>query len=123
MATTTTLYDDLQLTHDRLCGALSAARAVSARPEQSSRGCPSIDGFLSRTSRHLHAVDAVLLPAARELDGGPELVHDYLARARRLEVLLAHVKAHEFGSTWETRFDWSTLWDDVEVALTDQWAG
>lgn len=121
MATTTVLQDELRHKHDELAGRLARARSIIARPEQTRRGCPPIDQFNAGTSRHLHAVDEALLPAvSAHCEGGAELVHDYLPAARHLEVLLFHVKAHEYGSTWETTHDWPALWGEVEEALHAQ---
>ncbi|MGY0386996.1 hypothetical protein ACWZJV_08510 [Nocardioides sp. WG-D5] len=121
MATTTVLQEELRHKHEELAGRLAHARSIIARPEQTRRGCPPIDQFNAGTSRHLHAVDEALLPAVRsECEGGGRLVHDYLPTAKHLEVLLFHVKAHEYGSTWETAHEWPTLWGEVEEALYAQ---
>jgi len=121
MATTTVLQEELRHKHDELVGRLARARSIIARPEQTRRGCPPIDQFNAGTSRHLHAVDEALLPAvSAHVENGSALVHEYLPTARRLEVLLFHVKAHEYGSTWETTHDWPTLWGEVEEALVAQ---
>lgn len=121
MATTTVLQDTLRHKHDELAGRLDRARTVIARPEQTRRGCPPIDRFLAGASRHLHAVDEVLLPVVgHECSDGAALVHDYQPAARHLEVLLFHVKAHEYGSTWETGHDWPALWEEVASALETQ---
>ena len=122
MVTTTALSDTLQHTHDELSGRLAVARTMTTRPEQSRRGCPPIDLFLAGASKHLHAVDAVLLPAVRSRgEDGSDLVRRYLPTARQLEVVLAHVKAHEFGSAWETHFDWGKVWGDVDSAMAAEW--
>jgi hypothetical protein len=121
MATTTVLQDELRHKHDELAGRLAHARSIIARPEQTRRGCAPIDQFNAGTSRHLHAVDEALLPAvSAHCEGGAQLVHDYLPAAKHLEVLLFHVKAHEYGSTWETSHEWPTLWGEVEEALATQ---
>ncbi|MBO0843101.1 MAG: hypothetical protein J2O46_07935 [Nocardioides sp.] len=121
MATTTVLQDTLRHTHDELAGRLDHARTIIARPEQTRRGCPPIDRFLAGASRHLHAVDEVLLPVVgHECADGATLIHAYQPAARHLEVLLFHVKAHEYGSTWETSHEWPTLWGEVEDALGAQ---
>jgi len=123
MGTTTCLREALQHTHDELCERLVSARATIDRPEISRRGCPPIDLFLSGTSKHLHAVDQVILPRVRHMCGdGSQLVHDYLGSEKELEVVLAHVKAHEFGSAYETAYDWDAVWGDVEEAIDQQWA-
>jgi len=121
MSVTTVLQDTLQHRHDELSGQLEDARAALGSVQQSRRGCPPIDLFLSGTSQHLHAVDAVLLPAARRCENGADLVHSYLHASRELEVVLAHVKAHEYGSAYETSYDWTSVWGDVDTALEDHW--
>jgi hypothetical protein len=111
MGTTDCLKMSIQHTHDGLAERLDAARSVIARPEETRRGCPPIDLFCVDASRHLHAVDEVLLPSAR-VDG------DYRAAEHTLGVVLTHLKAHEFGSTYEKGFDWSQGWGEVEDALS-----
>lgn len=121
MATTTVLQDELRHKHHELAGRLARARSIIVRPEQTLRGCPPIDQFNAGTARHLHAVDEALLPAvSAHCEDGADLVHDYLLTARHLEVLLFHVKAHEYGSTWETTHGWPTLWGEVDEALDAQ---
>lgn len=121
MGTTTCLQDAVAHAHEGLSGRLDAARMVHPRPEQSRRGCPPIDLFLCGTSRHMHAVDQVMLPPLRsKCDQGNHLSHDYLRSLRDLEVVLAHVKAHEYGSVYETSYEWDTVWDAVDMALNDQ---
>ncbi|WP_125566890.1 hypothetical protein [Nocardioides baekrokdamisoli] len=80
------------------------------------RGSPAIDGLLSRTSAHMHAVDEVLVPAAR-LAHAREAVRDYRRASRRLGVSVAHAKAHEFGSSYERGVSWTVVWDELGEAL------
>lgn len=111
MGTTDCLRMSIQRTHDGLAEQLDAARRVIARREETRRGSPPIDLFCVGASRHLHAVDQVLLPSA-QVDG------DYRAAEHTLGVVLTHLKAHEFGSTYEKGFDWSQGWGEVEEALS-----
>lgn len=121
MGTSTCLQVAVEQAHEGLSGRLDAARLVHPRPEQSRRGCPPIDLFLSATSRHLHAVDQLMLPPLRtKCAEGSHLQHDYLHSLRGLEVVLAHVKAHEYGSAYETSFEWVGVWGAVDEALNDQ---
>lgn len=120
MGTSTCLENAIAHTHDGLVERLAAARTVKLSPEQSRRGCPPIDLFLSAASRHLHAVDEVLVPAARNrCPGGRHLVHDYVASLKGLEVALAHAKAHEYGSSWEAGYVWDDVWDEVDAGMAD----
>jgi hypothetical protein len=79
-----------------------------------------IDGFLGGTCRHLHALDEVLLPAYARLPDGRQLCHAFTASVKRLEVLLYHVNAHEYGSTMEGRFSWPVLWQEVADAMAEE---
>lgn len=116
------LHDALRGTHEELCSRLAVARTMTAQRAKSRRGCPPIDMFLAEAAKHMHAVDAVLVPAVRrECHDGHGLLHEYMPSCKQLEVLLAHVKAHEYGSAYETSFDWNVVWDDVDNALGEQW--
>ena len=115
MGASTRLKDSVQHTYDGLAVRLEDARQMCSRHESSRRGCPPIDLFCCGVSQHLHAVDEVLLPRAPR----PE-VHAEQVAAHRLEVELAHVKAHEFGSTYEQSFPWPRIWDDVAEAMRAQ---
>jgi hypothetical protein len=118
MGTTDVLCSSIETTHDQLAERLGAARSVRAHPDNPREPYQRIDTFLCAASQHLHAVDAVLLrPARRRCDEGGPLVHGYLRSARDLEVLLAHVKAHEYGSVFEHTVAWSDVWSDLGDAL------
>lgn len=120
MGTTDVLSTSLRHTHSRLAERLEAARAMAAPPGEPRRDRQRIDAFLGEASKHLHAVDAVLVPRARrELPDGGHLVHDYVHAVRELEVVLAHVKAHEYGSVYESSFAWPAVWADVDEAMAD----
>lgn len=120
MGTTDVLRSSIRRTHEQMDERLEAARALAATPGRPRDGYERIDTFLATVSMHLHAVDAVLLrPARREVRDGGRLVHDYLHSAKQLEVVLAHVKAHEYGSVYETHFAWPGVWSDVDGALAD----
>src|SRR3954451_117401 len=121
MGTTDVLRSSIQHTHTRMAERLEAARAMGAPAERPRDGYARIDAFLATTSQHLHAVDAVLLPATRkQVPDGAALVHDYVHSVKELEIVLAHVKAHEYGSVYETSFAWPEVWSDVDAALADQ---
>ena len=47
-------------------------------------------------------------------------MHDYLARARTLELALSHTKARGYGSVFEMGRSWPAVWDDVLGALATQ---
>ena len=108
-------------THSTLKERLAAAREFHAAPDDPKVDRTSIDYFLGSAAKHLHAVDAVLLPQVRkECPEGKELVHRYLAAVKEVEVVLAHVKAHEYGSVYERKYAWDDVWSDVSDALAEQ---
>lgn len=120
MGTTDVLRSSIQHTQTRTAERLAAARAMEAPVKRPRDGYERIDAFLATTSKHLHAVDAVLLPPVRkEVAAGSDLVHEYLRSAKELEIVLAHVKAHEYGSAYESSFAWPEVWSDVDAALAD----
>jgi hypothetical protein len=120
MGTTDVLRSSIQRTHDGLAERLDSARATSAPTDGPRLDYERIDMFLASASQHLHAVDAVLLsPARKRIPDGGHLVHDYLRAARGFEVVLAHVKAHEYGSVYESAYAWPGVWSDVRGAMFD----
>jgi hypothetical protein len=120
MGTTDVLRRSIHHSQDRLTDRLADARSMEAPADRPRDGHARIDAFLSGASKHLHAVDAALLrPARRRVPDGAPLVHDYLRSAKDLEVVLAHVKAHEYGSVYESSYTWLEVWDEVEVAMAD----
>jgi hypothetical protein len=124
MGSTEGLSRSVQRTHDTLTDELEGLRTQFGPPgaheelEGPHRGYPPIDEFVTSASRHLHAVNQVLLPPARkELPDGKQVTHEYLDAMRVLEVVLAHVKAHEYGSVYEKRIAWPSVWAEVGTAL------
>lgn len=121
MGTTTCLQDSIKHTHDELAEQFVTARTVMPERGHSRRGCQCVDLYLVGSSRHLHAVDEVLLPAVEQQgDHGRSLAHDYQLAAHELAVVLTHVKAHEYGSPYEHGFAWSDVWNDVQDAMAGQ---
>lgn len=116
MSANTCLAESVKSTHDGLVERLEQARHVPMEKATVRRGSPSIDGLLSRTSAHMHAVDEVLVPAARLAHAG-EAMRDYRRASRRLGVSVAHAKAHEFGSSYERGVPWTVVWDELGQAL------
>jgi len=113
---TSTLIDYVSTTHDQLAARLADARQMVGRRDNPRLERIHIDAFLATTSRHLHAVDAVMMPPFRKLHD-PKLCHDYRASAKALGVLMVHVKAHEYGSTFEAAYPWPKVWGAVDDAV------
>ncbi|MFP5252720.1 MAG: hypothetical protein ACLGH4_02865 [Actinomycetes bacterium] len=78
------------------------------------------DAFLAATSRHLAAVESVLLePVRRWVPEGESLVHGYLELVRDLEQSLALLKARLYGESHAIHLSWAQLWRRVGAELTE----
>jgi hypothetical protein len=118
MTTADVLRHSVEHTHDNLAAWLEGARAMAGTRDQPRKAYEDIDTFLAIASRHLGAVDAVLIPAVRQkVSHSSRLVHDYVHAERQLEVTLAHIKAHAYGSTYESGYTWLEAWAEVDERL------
>lgn len=113
-----TLSLTIEATHRSLEQRLDGVLAPTAGRRHARDTYARTDAFLAATSRHLAAVDAVLLPlvAGRARDGTP-FVHEYLEQARRLEMTLASLKARLYGEAHAIHLSWTGLWSDVRREL------
>ncbi|MGZ4447600.1 MAG: hypothetical protein ACXVEC_12805 [Nocardioides sp.] len=120
MDTLDVLRSSVLHTHETLAERYDAASAMLSTPGEPRKGFESIDTFLAVASKHLGAVDAVLLAQVRRhVPDGTRLVHGYLRAAKDLELALAHVKAREYGSVFQAGRRWSAVWGDVDQALAE----
>ena len=118
MTTADVLRHSVEHTHENLAAWLAGARAMAGTREQPRKAYEDIDTFLAIASRHLGAVDAVLIPAVRhKVSHSSRLVHDYVHAERELEVALTHIKAHAYGSTYESGYTWPEAWAEVDECL------
>lgn len=113
MGTTACLKESVQHTYDDLSQRLEAACQVTCAADHSRRGCPPIDMLCACVSQHMHAVDEVVLPCVPSHRD----THDFRAAQHEMEVVLSHVKGHEFGSPYDLGFSWEQVWDDVRAAM------
>ena len=118
MNTADVLCRSVEHTHQNLATRLEGARTTSPTLAQPRKPYEDIDTFLAMASKHLGAVDAVLLPEVRKhVPEGGHLVHDYVHAEKELEIALAHVKARAYGSTYEAGHAWEEVWSDVDATL------
>lgn len=107
----------VEATHRSLEERMHAARAVhpgQARPRDRT------DAFLAAASRHLAAVEAVLVPRVRErVPDGVHVSKEYLERARDLEQTLTLVKARLYGEAHAIHLSWERLWGAVQGQLRE----
>ena len=98
MSNVDVLRHSIAHTHENLENRLQRARAMAHAPDQPRQALEVVDGFLAMASKHLGAVDAVLVPAVHaRVHDGDRLVHDYVHAEKELELALAHVKARAYG--------------------------
>jgi hypothetical protein len=80
----------------------------------------AVDTFMAATSRHLAAVEAVLVGRVRHgVPDGEQLGHEYLDAARRLEHTLALIKGKLYGEAHAVHLAWPELWATVHAELTE----
>lgn len=108
----------IEATHQSLVQRLETA-TQTVRLSRPRERYARTDAFMAATSRHLAAVEEVLLPAARRrLSGGEERVREYLHEARLLEMALAVLKARLYGAVATSHIPWEEVWGDARRALT-----
>jgi hypothetical protein len=111
--------DSLAMTVEATHRALEA-RVAAARAPNPDRPRDTPDAFLAATSRHLAAVEAVLVPRVRKrAPDGDALSVEYLAVARSLEQTLTLVKARLYGEFHAVRLSWPQLWRAVQTQLSE----
>lgn len=98
---------------------LAAVFAPHRDPERPRDSFAATDTFLAATSRHLAAVQGVLLEEVRRSVPQPEaLLAEYLEAARELEQSLSLVKARLYGEAHAIHLAWQALWTRVRTQLT-----
>jgi hypothetical protein len=104
--------------HRTLAAELAVAadhHSVAAQPR---KGFEYADIFLATTSRHLNAVESVVLPSAQKhLPDGHQLVQDYVRASKDLETALVNAKGREYGSAYAVTMRWPEVWAAVRKAL------
>lgn len=110
----------VEATHQRLEERLDEALSPHRDPERPRDGHSSTDAFLAATSRHLAAVEAVLLPTlCKHAPDSDALAKQYVQAARRLERTLALVKARVYGEAHAVHMSWPDLWTLAKERLTE----
>ena len=110
----------IEATQQSLEERLQEALAPHRDPQRPRDGYAATDTFMAATSRHLSAVQAVLLdPVRKSVPGGDALVHEYLHAAKRLELTLYLVKSRLYGEAHSMKLSWSELWTTVQQELAE----
>jgi hypothetical protein len=78
------------------------------------------DSFLAATSRHLAAIESVLLePVRHTVPDGGNLCREYLHAARRLELTMSLIKGRLYGEAHAIYLKWPELWADANTQLSE----
>lgn len=108
----------VEATHQSLQQRLREATQRPFSPARPRDGYARVDALMAATSRHLAAVDEVLLRvAADKLPQGDERVRTYLHEARLLEMAMSSLKARLYGEVHAAYLSWSQVWKEVRRAL------
>lgn len=109
----------IEATHQSLQQRLDAVTRSGSRRLRRPREIYSrTDAFLAATSRHLGAVDEVLVPTAEHrLPDGPERVRHYLQQARLLEQAMVRLKGRLYGEQHAAYQPWAEVWEEVRADL------
>jgi hypothetical protein len=104
-------------THRSLAARLDTAAATKSDAAAPRKGHEHTDMFLAATSRHLNAVESVLLPVAQKRLHDTDLVHAYVRASKDLELALVDAKGREYGSAYSVAMSWPDVWDSVRTRL------
>ena len=104
-------------THRTLAARLDTAAAMERDLAAPRKGYENTDTFLAATSRHLNAVESVLLPVAQKRLHDDDLVHEYVQASKELETALVAAKGREYGSAYSSSTSWKEVWDSVRSSL------
>jgi hypothetical protein len=119
MAMTSLLESTLNAEHERIREFADAAEAAEFSVDEPRIRHRLSDTFSAVLSRHLAAVEDVLLPPAKSSTAdGREAVRDYVRHVRELEKLLHELKARVYGAA-TADMDWDGLWREIDRQLDD----
>lgn len=109
-----TLSTSIKVTHSILGARLDRAESSSPTRDRPRDRFPATDTFLASTSRHVGAVNAVLVPEVRHrLSDGAEAAAELVRLSKRLEDAMFQTKSKLYGSTYAIRRPWASIWAEV----------
>lgn len=114
---TSLLEFTLESEHQRIRELADAAEAAEFSADEPRIRHRLADTFSAVLSRHLAAVEDVLLPAVKSASGRRS-VRDYVRHVRELEKVLHRLKARVYGDG-TAGADWDRLWQEIDRKLDD----
>jgi hypothetical protein len=120
MAHGDSLAQTIEATQRSLEQRLEEALLPHSDPDRPRDNYAVTDTFSAATSRHLAAIEAVLLPRVRRaVPAGDALVQEYLHLARQLEHTLALIKGRLYGEAHAIHLEWAELWETTRAQLRE----
>jgi hypothetical protein len=115
---TNRLMVTIDATHQSLAQRLSEAQDQDGR-RRARESYARMDALMAAASRHLAAVDEVVLPeVCRRLPDGKQRAKAYLVEARHLEQAVARLKARLYGEVHVVHLPLTVVWQEVRDQLT-----
>jgi hypothetical protein len=119
MAMASLLEAALESEHRRIKALAEEARTVVPEADEPRIRYRLTDTFSTVLSRHLAAIDDVLLPEAkRATPDGHQRIREYVHDARQLEATLHRLKGRLYGDG-TANIDWDSLWSELEAELAE----
>ena len=120
MARGDSLAQTLEATQRSLEERLGEALLPHRDPTRPRDNYAATDSFMAATSRHLAAIEAVMLePVRRTVPEGASLCREYLHAARELEHTLALIKGRLYGQAHAIHLAWPELWETAATQLNE----
>ena len=118
MARGDSLAQTVEATQRSLQERLEEALLPHRDPHRPRDDYAATDTFMAATSRHLAAIEAVMLePVRRSVPEGASLCREYLRAARELEHTLALIKGRLYGQAHAIHLAWPELWETATTQL------
>lgn len=111
------LIRNAERSHSTLAEQLRTAADMKRMPGDPRKGFEHADTFLAATSRHLNAVESIVLPVAHKRLADQDLVHDYVRASKDLETALVNAKGREYGSAYAVTMRWEDVWAAIRARL------
>jgi len=117
MVMTSLLESTLDSEHERIREFADAAEVAKFSADEPRIRHRLSDTFSAVLSRHVAAVEDVLLPATKaSTEDGRESVRDYVRHVRELEKLLHELKARVYGAA-TADMEWDGLWREIDQQI------